>query len=187
MSVARSSAIRVDVPVFGQEEAQCGVASLKSVLWFLGHRVSAGRLARFSGAGSDGIDHGPLVRAARKRGFAVFSRANGSIADLRRFLKHGHPVIVGWWSQDKGDLPFDPGWSLAERRKRDCGHYSVVCGIDKTRVLLMDPQWEERGGRLKIVGRRWMPTRHFRRVWYDTNTDRYTRVDRWFMVVHLPR
>jgi hypothetical protein len=176
--------IKLDVPVFGQREAECGNASLKAVLWFLGRRVSAAHLARVAGTTPDGIDHAALVEAARGFGTSVFSRASGSITELRWFLTRGHPLIVGWWSQDPGDAHHNPAWSLPERRARDCGHYSVICGIDATRVLMMDPQWEMHRGRLRIMGRRWMPISRFRRVWYDTDTDAYRKVERWYMVVH---
>jgi hypothetical protein len=49
---------------------------------------------------------------------------------------------------------------------------------------MMDPQWEVHRGRLRIMGRRWMPISRFRRVWYDTDTDAYRKVERWYMVVH---
>ncbi len=176
--------IVLDVPVFGQREAECGNTSLKAVLWHLGRRVSAAELARLAGADRDGINHAGLVAAAGRAGAAVFERAGGSLAELRWFLGRGHPVIVGWWSLDPGDHHFDPAWSLAERRQRDCGHFSVVIGIDTTRLLLMDPQWERRGGRWRVVGRRWMPHATFRRAWYDTDTDAYQRVVRWYLVAH---
>lgn len=181
----RNRRITVDVPVFGQEEAQCGVASLKSVLWSFGDRISARRLARLSHASEEGVNHRPLVAAARHRGFNVLARDRGSIADLRRLLDQGSPVVVGWWSMDQGDRHFDPRWTLPERRELDCGHYSVVSGIDGRRIRLMDPQWEQPGGRgpWRVVGQRWMSLADFSRVWYDTDTDDYHKVERWYMVV----
>jgi hypothetical protein len=177
--------IDLKVPVFGQREAECGNASLKAVLWLLGRRVTAAHLARLAGTTPDGIDHADLVKAAQKCGVSVFSRARGSITELRWFLSRGYAPIVGWWSRDPGDAHHNPAWPLAERRARDCGHYSVICGIDATRVLMMDPQWEERRGRLRILGRRWMPISQFRRLWYDTDTEKYRKVERWYLVAHL--
>lgn len=177
-------AIDLHVPVFGQREAECGNTSLKSVCWFLGKRLSAKYLARLSGASADGIDHVGLVDAARRTGAAVFERTGGSIAELRSFLNRHHPMIVGWWSQERGDGHFDEGWSLAERRERDCSHFSVVSGIAPNRILLMDPQWITRRGRLRVLGRRWMSIQRFRQVWYDLDTPAYRRVERWYMVVH---
>jgi ABC-type bacteriocin/lantibiotic exporter with double-glycine peptidase domain len=176
--------IDLHVPVFGQRDAECGNTSLKAVLWFLGKPVSARQLGVLAGTTQDGTDHAGLVKAARRAGAAVFERSSGTVAELRWFLAKDLPVIVGWWSQDAGDVNFDARWSLAERRARDCGHFSVISGIDGGRVLLMDPQWTVRRRRSRVVGRRWMSIRDFRRVWYDTDTARYARVARWYMVVH---
>lgn len=177
---------RIDlrVPVFSQRKAECGNTSLKSVLWFLGKRVSARQLGRLAGATADGIEHARLIEAARRTGFAVFARAGGTVDELRWFLARGLPAIVGWWSPGLGDAELDNSWSLAERRMRDCGHFSVVSGVDRERILLMDPQRRVRRGRLRVVGRRWMAIRTFCAAWYDTDTARYARVDRWYMVVH---
>jgi ABC-type bacteriocin/lantibiotic exporter with double-glycine peptidase domain len=184
VKVTASGAVRLPVRVFGQAEAQCGITSLKSVLQYLGQRVSAASLARLAGPMPDGIDHGALVDVARKSHFSVYARAGGTIRELRRFLELGLPPIVGWWSMDPGNEHYDPSWSVAERAKRDCGHYSVVCGVEAGRIELMDPQWMERRGQSRVVGRHWQDFRRFRRVWYDTDTYAYRRVDRWYMVVH---
>ena len=180
----RGEKIVLPVPVFTQRDAECGNTSLKSVLWHLGRRVSAARLGRLAGLTDEGINHAGLVAAARRSGAAVFERTGGSLAELRWFLGRGHPVLVGWWTMGDGDVHFDPAWSTAERRARDCGHFSVVSGIDAARVQLVDPQAELRGGRLRVVGRVWMPQATFRRVWYDTDGDRYRKVERWYLVAH---
>jgi ABC-type bacteriocin/lantibiotic exporter with double-glycine peptidase domain len=178
--------IRVDlrIRVFGQREAECGNTSLKSALWFLGKRVSARQLARLAGATPEGIEHAGLIDAARRAGAAVFARADGTIDELRWFLSRGLPAIVGWWSRGRGDAELDERWSLAERKTRDCGHFSVVSGVDRKRILLMDPQWHVRRGRRRVMGRRWMKINDFRDAWYDTDTATYVRVDCWYMVVH---
>lgn len=185
MAEPGSRMIDLKVPVFGQREAECGNASLKSVLWYLGRRVSAAYLSGLGRATPEGMDHAALIGAAHDCEASVFARAPGSIAELRWFLTRGYPLIVGWWSRDPGDAHFNPAWRLAERRERDCGHYSVIAGMDGSRVLMMDPQWEEHNGRLRILGRRWMPIDEFSRVWYDTDTEAYRKVERWYMVVHL--
>jgi hypothetical protein len=180
------TARRIDlhVPVFGQREAECGNTSLKAVLWFLGNRISARRLRDLADVTDDGVDHAPLVAAARRAGAAVFERSGGTLAELRWFLTRGLPPIIGWWSQDVGDAPFDERWSLAERRARDCGHYSVVSGIESRRILLMDPQWHMRGARRRVVGRRWLAIEELDRAWYDTDTPAFRQVERWYMVAH---
>jgi ABC-type bacteriocin/lantibiotic exporter with double-glycine peptidase domain len=179
-----STALRV--PVFGQRTAECGNTSLKAVCWFLGRQFSARQLGRLAGLSADGIDHDGLVEAARATGARVVQRRGGSISFLRAALRDGLPPIVGWWSRDDEEPEFDQRWSLRERRANDCGHYSVVCGIDRARVELMDPQWGYRRGSYGVIGRRWMPIKDFLRAWYDTDTERYIRVDRWSMTLWYP-
>jgi hypothetical protein len=174
----------LDVPVFGQRTAACGPTSLKAVCWYHGVRLSARRLAALCRLGGDGVDHEPLARAAVATGARVLTHASGTLAELGWFAAAGYPAIVGWWSLAPGDSHLDPSWTAAERRARDCGHYSVVCGVSREHIWLMDPQRELRGGRWRTVGRRRMATRDFLRVWYDTDTSRHVRVDRWYMVLH---
>lgn len=162
------------MPVFHQREAECGNTSLKSVFWHLGSRLSAARLKVLSRCNDDGTNHDGMIDAARAGGFEVEAGAGGTIAGLRAYLRRGLPVIVGWWAMEPGDEHFRSSWTVAERRARDCGHFSVVCGMDARRVRLMDPS----------AGMRWMSIRDFEPVWYDTDTDAYVLVKRWYMVAY---
>lgn len=184
MSRARARRIELPVPVFTQREAECGNTSLKAVLWYLGRRLSATEVARRAGTTSEGTEHAGLVAAARGLGAAVFERRGGTVEELRWFLARRHPVLIGWWSLGEGELPFDPAWSLALRRANDCGHFSVVSGIDATRIAMMDPDPQLWRGRWRARARRWMPISDFRRAWYDTDTPSFRHVAAWYMVVH---
>ena len=175
----------LEVPVFGQRDAECGNTSLKAVLWFHGARLSARELGRLVGVSDEGTDHVGLVRGATAAGANVFERTGGTLAELRWFAERGYPAIVGWWSRDRGDGHFDPRWTLQERRARDCGHFSVVTEVTERRVGLMDPQWHLRRRRWRVIGRTSMSRADFLAVWYDTDTPRYERVDRWYLVVNL--
>jgi len=175
----------LQVPVFGQRESECGNTSLKAVLWFHGVRLSARRLGRLVGVNQEGADHAGLVHGATAAGAHAFERTGGTLAELAWFAAAGYPAIVGWWSLEPGDAHFDPRWSLSERRERDCGHYSVVTEVTGGRVWLMDPQWHLRRRRWRVVGRTSMSRDDFLALWYDTDTPRYTRVSRWYLVVNL--
>jgi ABC-type bacteriocin/lantibiotic exporter with double-glycine peptidase domain len=164
----------LDVPVFHQREAECGNTSLKSVFWHLGSRLSAARLKVLARCNDEGTNHDGMIAAAQAGGFAVEASDGGTVGRLRAFLRRGHPVIVGWWAMEAGDRHFRSSWTTDERRARDCGHYSVVCGLDAHRLRLMDPS----------AGLRWMPIRDFLRVWYDTDTDDYVLVKRWYLVAY---
>jgi hypothetical protein len=128
-----------------------------------------------------------MVGGAVRTGARVFERSGGSIAELARFVSARLPVIVGWWSRDPGDRHYNPIWTREERETNDCGHYSVICGVGDATVTMMDPQTIERDGHWCYVGRRTFRTREFLGVWYDTDTRRYKRVDRWYMVVHYDK
>ncbi len=182
-------AIALKVPVFGERDGECGNTSLKAVSWYQGQQLSARRLGKLAHLTVDGIDHAHLVRGARRAGARVTFGRNGTLAQLRAALERGVPPIVGWWSKDRGccDPDFDPKWPLPVRKDRDCGHYSVVTGMGKKGIRLMDPQWrEDRKGRLVVVGSTWMSRSDFLRAWYDTDTPRYVKVERWFMVAEFP-
>jgi Peptidase_C39 like family len=189
---SRNRRLELPVPVFTQREAECGNTSLKAVLAYRGTRVSAARLAALAGTHDEGTEHAGLVRAARQCGAAVFERSGGdrraALAELRWFLTRGHPLLVGWWSQVEDAPAFDPRWTLAQRRANDSGHFSVVTGLDATRVQLMDPEARlrdgPRGKSWRAIGHRWMSHEAFLRVWYDTDTPKYRHVERWYLVVH---
>ena len=173
--------ILLPVRVFAQPEAQCGNTSLRMVCHY--HRVPATirELAKLARTHELGTDHCGLVDAAAKKGATVFSKANGTLAELRFFLERDLPVLIGWWSMEPEDLHFDETWTLPQRRAHDCGHYSVVCGITPRSVVIADPQQGDDG----VVGVVHRPTKEFLATWYDTDTDRYERVDRWYMVANF--
>lgn len=176
--------IALPVPAFTQRAAECGNTSLKAALWYLGVRRSAAELARLAGTTDEGTEHAGLVAAALASGAAVFERRGGTIDELRFFLGRGLPAVIGWWSRGEGEPHLDPSWSRAQRRARDCGHFSVVSGLDATRIALMDPDPQLRAGRWRAAPHRWMPIADFRRVWYDTDTPAFRLVEAWYMVVH---
>lgn len=172
------------VPAFTQRAAECGNTSLKAALWYLGLRRSAAELGRRAGTNAEGTEHAGLVAAALASGASVFERRGGTIAELRFFLARGLPLIVGWWARAPGEAHLDPSWPLAQRRARDCGHFSVVVGIDANRLALMDPDPQLVGGRWRALPRRWTSLAQFRRVWYDTDTPAFRLVEAWYMVAH---
>jgi len=180
--------IELAVRPFGQPEAQCGNTSLRMVCWYHGlrRRPTIREIAQLAHTTSDGTDHAGLIRAARTLGATVFSKSGGKLSELRWFLEQGLPAIVGWWSMDAGDLPFDPRWTLAERRRRDCGHFSVVAGMTDHTVRIVDPQWYQRENHhLAVVGNVDVPRARFLATWYDTDTSAFTLVKRWYMVVNF--
>jgi predicted double-glycine peptidase len=172
---AQGLTLRVDV-VAQRNAYECGPASLAAVTG-----ASIDELARLARTTEHGTEHAGMIAAARAVGAVVMARANGTIAELAAHVAAGTPVIVGWWSRGPGDRHWNPTWTIAQRRRRDRGHYSVIHGVTPAVITMMDPE----------AGTRDMPTAAFLRHWYDTDTPRYVKIRRWYLVVgpapELPR
>lgn len=126
---------------FRETPGFCGPASLKMVLDYYGVSLSEAKIAKLTGfTMKKGTSKEDLIRAAKKLGFKAFSKENSSFADIKKFIRKKIPVIVDWFSEDDG-------------------HYSVVIGIDKRSITLMDPQLDE--GKIKFS------LSDFYRVWFD--------------------
>jgi ABC-type bacteriocin/lantibiotic exporter with double-glycine peptidase domain len=138
------------------------------------------RLRRLAGTTRDGTDHAGMIAGAMAAGATVFAKDRGSLDELKWFLRQGLPVIVGWWSMEPGDRPFNPNWTLRERRRFDCGHFSVVSEITDEDVEIVDPQDGDDGNR---VGHTRKSVRRFLATWNDTDTAAYRPVRRWYMVM----
>lgn len=174
--------ILLPVRTFAQPEAQCGNTSLRMVFHF--HRVPATirELGRLAKTDDSGTNHAQLVHAAVMKGATVFTKSHGTLTELRFFLEHGLPIIIGWWAMERGSKHFDPTWTLDERIANDCGHFSVVCGMSDRWVYIADPQQSEHGG---VVGITREPKKRFLETWYDTDTEAYEKVEGWYMVANF--
>jgi ABC-type bacteriocin/lantibiotic exporter with double-glycine peptidase domain len=128
----------------------CGPACLKIVFAYFGRQVSEKQIAKACRStprsGTTGTN---LVKGAKKFGFEaeVFDRSN--FRTIEKWLRRGVPVIVDWMSTVR---------SLGDQQPMACGHYSVVCGLDKDHIVLQDPG---------IGGRRRISREAFLNVWFD--------------------
>lgn len=154
---------------------ECGNTSLAAVAGFFGRSISPEAFARMAGTRTTGTDHANMIAGAQAAGMTVAAKSNGTLDELAAWVAKGVPPIVGWWSMEDGDRE----WRRRNRRlrrKKDCGHYSVVVDVTADEVVLMDPQ---EGPRERFT------RKEFDRVWYDTDTHRYVRVARWFMAARF--
>lgn len=154
---------------------ECGNTSIAAVARFFGRPTTTAEVARLARTRSIGTDHQNMIEAATELGARVHAQAGGTIADLAASIANGVPPIVGWWSMEPRDRHFRRR-NRRLRRKTDCGHYSVVTEVTDAEVILMDPQ---EGPRERFTHA------EFLRVWYDTDTDRYVKVSRWFLAMSL--
>lgn len=171
-------------PHWQEQAGSCGPASAKIILQYFKKYWSEKLLRKLCKNDSNGTNHMPLIQGLRKTGAAVAVKSNGEIDDIKRFLKSGLPVMVGMWSMEPGDSHFDQKWSLRERKQKDCGHYSVICGLSDRHVIIMDPDnyLVETGNK---TGCRRMSIGKFLEHWYDTDGPDYKFVKGWMLVLNF--
>jgi ABC-type bacteriocin/lantibiotic exporter with double-glycine peptidase domain len=128
----------------------CGPASLRIVLAYFGRLVPEHAIARACRSSDrTGTTGTNLVRGAHRLGFAAVIIDGANLRTIRTWLARGVPVIVDWMS------------AIARRPAREmmpCGHYSVVCGLDRDHIFLQDPA---------IGRRRQLVRRDFLNLWFD--------------------
>ena len=128
----------------------CGPASLKMMLAYYGVEKSEEEVAQKCERDPDlGTDDESIKQAAEEYGFQVEIQSNASFDDIQRWLYKKVPVIVNWFSRGRSDY----GSSEVPD-----GHYSVVVGLDKTKIYLQDPE---------IGIMRTLDRDDFMRVWFD--------------------
>lgn len=130
----------LDVPKYKQTtDYSCGPACLRAILAFYDREVSEKEITEQIGTTHHGTPPSKLLQGAWSYGLKGRWRKKATIADLRRAVEEGAPVIVNWFSHDDG-------------------HYSVVVGVDDKKVTFLDPE----DGKLRS-----MPHDVFMRVWFD--------------------
>jgi hypothetical protein len=189
--MARATHI-LPVPVIGQRTAyECGNTALTCVLQYFGKHYAVDEVAKLANTKKEGTDHGDLIAAATKLGASVFAKTGGgkrAVGEIVGFVSRGLPVICGWWTMWPGEKfgeisrDYDKSWTLKERIKNDCGHYSVLRGYTPSTLLFMDPQDGYSGqtiGYCEYADDEWI------RTWYDTDTADYELVKNWYMVLNF--
>ncbi len=146
-----------------QTSGLCGPASLKMVLDYYGFSLSEKKLAKLAGAMREkGVSPQGLIKALKSLNFHGFWKQRGKIEDLKRFIKLGCPVIVDWFSEYEG-------------------HYSVVIGFEKDKIILMDPE---------IAGVKKFPIKEFKLIWWDFEGPSIKNPKKWnfeWMLVPSPK
>lgn len=116
------------IPGFVQSPSYCGPACLKMVLHYYGTEVSEDELGRVA---KTTLEHGTtnenLLLAAQTYGLSGVWHEFGTLEELREYTEKNIPVIVEWFSSDESP---DPGET----------HFSIIIGVDDTRVILLDPE-----------------------------------------------
>ena len=124
--------------LFKQSKGYCGPASLRMVLSAYGIKKSEDYLAKLAKTTrKKGTSEKNLVKAAKKLGFKGSVKQKSTIKELKKLVKKSIPAIVGWTSPEEG------------------GHYSVVAGFEKNKILLADPHF----GKIKKHDIKWFKER----------------------------
>ena len=130
----------IKLKLFKQSKGYCGPAALKIVLSAYGINKSESFLAKITGSSRiRGCDEENLVKAAEELGLRGYVKQNSSIQEVKRLVKKGIPVIVDWFSPE------------------EAGHYSVVVGFEKNKIILADPHF----GKLREHSIEWFEERWF--------------------------
>jgi ABC-type bacteriocin/lantibiotic exporter with double-glycine peptidase domain len=145
---------------FRQSHAMCGPTSLRIVLAYFGRTVPEKAIARACRSSDrTGTTGQKMIRGAQRLGFPARIIDGANLQIIQRLLAKNTPVIVDWMS------------AIARRPAGNvlpCGHYSVVCGLDRRHIVLQDP----------AVGRRRHIVRQdFLNLWFDFVGVRPSRQD----------
>lgn len=147
--------MNLDVPYFKQDTVySCGVASLQMILDFFGVFESEEKLAREAHTNPEsGTKHKWMIDVATKKGFYCYVNNESSLDEIGYFLEQKLPVLVHFIETSNEE-----------------GHYSIITGIQKGKVIMNDP-WNGEGLR--------MPCDDFFSRWHsEDNTSM-----RWMMVL----
>jgi ABC-type bacteriocin/lantibiotic exporter with double-glycine peptidase domain len=165
--------LTLDTRHYRQSHAMCGPASLRIVLAYFGRPLREEVIARACrSSDKTGTTGAKLVYGARRLGFVASIVDGADLRTIQRWLDRDVPLIVDWMSA----IARRPG-----RAMMPCGHYSVVCGLDREHIFLQDPA---------IGRRRRIQRREFMDLWFDFVGVRPRRRDlilRRLIVVRPPR
>jgi ABC-type bacteriocin/lantibiotic exporter with double-glycine peptidase domain len=136
----------IKIKPFKQSKGYCGPACLKMVLSAYGINKSEKYLAKATNASRiKGCSEKKIVKVAKNFGLNGYIKQKSSIKELKQLVKKGIPVIVDWFSPE------------------EAGHYSVVVGFKKNKILLADPHF----GDIKEHTLEWFEER-----WFDVISDK---------------
>lgn len=114
---------KLKIPFYRQSnEFTCGPASLQMIFSFLGKFKKQDNLTRVLHTTKTGTCHSSLIEEARGEDFFCYVNNNSTIHEIRHFINLGLPVVVNYNEPSTND-----------------GHYAVVVGYDRNKIILNDP------------------------------------------------
>ncbi len=150
----------LDFPILRQAyEYDCGATALQSVLAYYGIEVREGSIMKIAGTNREyGTSISRIKAAIKKHGLKCISKEM-NIDELKKFIGKNIPVIVLMqaWTKKK-NVNWEKDWND--------GHYAVIIGYDKSRLILADPS---------SFTRVFLKFREFSKRWHgkDRNVKKY--------------
>lgn len=137
------------LPFKQSDNSRCGPASIKMLISYYGIDVTEDEICDRCGWTYElGCTDFQMKEAIESFGLGCSIINNAGLEDIEYWIKHHIPVIVDW---------FTPGFnpSLGDMPN---GHSSIVVGIDREYIYLLDPEM----GEIRTILRE-----EFNRVWFD--------------------
>lgn len=146
----------LDLKYFKQDNGySCGPASLQMVFSYFGKKLGEAKLAKLAKTTKSGTSHVNMINLARKEGFYCYVHNNSSINQIKHFIDLNLPVIINY---------IEP--------KSEEGHYAVVVGYKRNKIILDDP-WNGKNFKISI--------KEFKKRWYDYHKKH--KYSRWILVI----
>lgn len=137
------------LPFKQSDSSRCGPASIKAVLYYYGIDITEDEIClRCEHTYELGCTNDNIKSAIESYGLGCSIIEMVDTSDLEYWTRHGVPVIVDW---------FTPGFNQGLEDLPN-GHASVVIGVDREKVYLMDPEI----GQVRPISHS-----DFMRCWFD--------------------
>ncbi len=145
------------ITTFEQEASgTCGPAALRILLSYFKIEKNEKELAILCKTDAEGTRPKKMIAAMRKLGLKAKSGSGGT-------AEKAWEVLDYWTNQRK--LPVLVDWFSATAPNFD-GHYSVILGVTKDKVLMADPEFSEEKERIREMS--WI---NFLKSWLDWTGD----------------
>lgn len=136
--------VKLNVRLFRQTKGFCGPSSVRMILDYYGIKKSENAVAKLIGATrKSGCTPEQILMGVKKLGLDSYYKKNSSVVEMGELLKKDIPIIIYW-------------------TKNGEGHYSVVFGIEKGRILIADPRMKK-----KVF----LKSKYFLEIWKDPESD----------------
>lgn len=145
----------IDFPEVRQsKDYTCGVSVLQALLYYYGFSYREDKLEKLVKSNEySGTTPSNIIQFCQKIKVKTREIYNMTMDDIIYFIKNNIPIIVAMqaWGNHKN---YKKIW--------DCGHYSVIIGINDDKLIFEDPS---------IIGKGYIPIDEFFERWHDIDSN----------------